>query len=90
MSEDAFVWLCVFLYFFIALGVYFVLKIIFAVKGEDYFDGPDPFGIAMGWALVLAGVIVCSPFWCVSKAVDVIIKSLKEQKGESSDGRTEE
>ena len=90
MSENVFVWLFVFLYFFIALGVYFVLKIIFAAKAEDYFDEVDAFGIAMGWLLILAGIIVCSPFWCVSKAADVVIKSLKGQKGESSDGRSEE
>lgn len=90
MSENVFVLLFIFLYFFIALGVYFVLKIIFAVKGGDYFDEVDAFGLAMGWPLILAGIIVCSPFWCVSKAADVVIKSLKEQKGESSDGSSEE
>lgn len=82
MNNYVFLALLILVYLFVGIVAFFILKIIFSVKGHDDYESFDnAILISFGWPFIITIAIVGAPFWCVNKAADVVIKLLKKQKG---------
>ena len=79
-------WVVLASYVFVALGVYFVLRVKYN-EADDEVDKLEHAGVSLFWMAFLVAGIVILPFWILDKAAKAVVQSLREvaHRDEKSD-----
>lgn len=70
-------WVVLASYVFIALGVYFVLRVKYN-EADDEEDKLAHAGMSIFWIAFVGAGIVVLPFWILDKAAKAVIQSIRE------------